>query len=209
MTLYPTSTEREADCATLITLLSPMRTTDHTAELETLLMLLHRRNRDLEGSRRQRVTLYLSEGCQRKFCGLIALRMTQRSGRFIRLPLPCVAVLTSSPWRRISHSPFFRRIMTMLSLARALVGLGLQIAAAGSGARRIVFTGDTGCYPRVFGTPRRAVVLRWERPRTETRYQRRIWALCPVSNGIQSAGTSLVRTSGPRNSGEGVSRFAR
>ena len=40
---------------------------DHTAQLESLLMLLHQRNKDKDKGDKQRIRLYMSQGCQRKF----------------------------------------------------------------------------------------------------------------------------------------------
>jgi hypothetical protein len=118
---------------------------DHTAELEPLLMLCQRR-RGKPNPQKKCVNLYLSAGVQRKFAGLLNLR-DPKYGKVItlnpstkdyeqRIPLNDKTVLTVLP-------AFHDDVITRDSA----VGLGFEFDTE-KGKRRVVFTGDSGLYPR-------------------------------------------------------------
>lgn len=115
---------------------------DHTAELEALLMLLQRR-RNNKALPNKRVNLYLSAGVQRKFAGQLDLRDLKYGGVYTlcpstnqRIPLNDKTVLTVLP-------AFHDDVITRNSA----VGLGFEFETE-NGKRRVVFTGDSGLYPR-------------------------------------------------------------
>ena len=118
---------------------------DHTAELEALLMLFQRRcaKRNIP---RKRLNLYLSAGVQRKFAGLLNLR-DSKYGRLItlcpstkdyeqRMQLNGKTTLTVLP---AYHDDVITR--------DSAVGLGFEFDTE-NGVRKVVFTGDSGLYPR-------------------------------------------------------------
>ena len=118
---------------------------DHTAELESLLMLLYRLGRD--ESRAKRVCLYLSQGCQRKFSGIVPLRDARHIKRVVTLSRPAPG---SSQLVRLSDSieltvlPAYHDDVVTRETA---VGVAFSIDIQKQKPRRIVFTGDTGYYP--------------------------------------------------------------
>ncbi len=126
---------------------------DHTAELEALLMLLHQRAQYVkEGSKPARVQLYLSEGAQRKFAGLISLKddsqiasvttlNRQQPGSLQRIRLSEQITLTVLP---AYHDDVLSR--------DTAVGLGFEFALPHGKLRRVAFTGDSGYYPRKLNT---------------------------------------------------------
>jgi len=127
---------------------------DHTADLESVLNLLFNYNKEREREGRRdlckRVKLYLSAGAQRKFSGLIPLRDADyidqiatlnpaRKDRPQVIPLFTGATLTVLP-------AYHDDVVT----PDTAVGLGFDFRFRGKDTptRRVVFTGDTGLYPR-------------------------------------------------------------
>jgi len=118
---------------------------DHTAELEALLMLFQRR-RNKQNLPKKFVNLYLSAGVQRKFAGLLNLRdpklgkvvtlCPSAKGYAQRIQLNEKTVLTVLP---AYHDDVITR--------DSAVGLGFEFITQ-NGTRKIVFTGDSGLYPR-------------------------------------------------------------
>src|SRR5271157_5142273 len=118
---------------------------DHTAELEALLMLFHRRWTAKNVSNRKPVSLYLSAGVQRKFAGLLDLREPKfrrvvticptEKGLAQRVRLNSETVLTVLP-------AYHDDVITQNSA----VGLAFEFAT-NNGTRKVVFTGDSGLYP--------------------------------------------------------------
>lgn len=121
---------------------------DHTAEFEALIMLLHQYNKEKVGSTK-RISLYLSQGAQRKFAGLIDLR----DQRFLRIVSLCPPSPTEQQSLKISSSielttlPAYHDDVITRDLS---VGLGF-VLSVDEGERRIVFTGDSGLYPKKYG----------------------------------------------------------
>jgi tetratricopeptide (TPR) repeat protein len=117
---------------------------DHTAELEALLMLFHRRWTSKEWPSRKRVSLYLGAGVQRKFTGLLNLRdpkykrivtlYAAGKGFEQRVSLNSRTELTVLP-------AYHDDVITQNSA----VGLGFEFATKW-GQRKVVFTGDSGLY---------------------------------------------------------------
>ncbi|QJT08076.1 tetratricopeptide repeat protein [Oceanidesulfovibrio marinus] len=122
---------------------------DHTAELEALLMLFQRRM-DKEDLPKKQVNLYLSAGVQRKFAGLLDLRdlkygnvvtlCPSTTGYEQRIQLNKKTVLTVLP---AYHDDVITR--------QSAVGLGFEFDTE-NGTRKVVFTGDSGLYPRDCGS---------------------------------------------------------
>ena len=118
---------------------------DHTAELEALLMLLHRRWTTKEIQVKTRVSLYLSEGVHRKFSGLLDLKDPKYhriltlcpvdEGCEQRINLSGKAALTVLP---AYHDDVITRDGT--------VGLAFEFSGEKE-TTKIVFTGDSGLYP--------------------------------------------------------------
>ncbi len=151
---------------------------DHTAELEQLLMLLHQRQRRRKGGHEAtRVRLYLSEGAQRKFAGLIALRDDPR--------IECVTTLSRQAQGTTQRIELSERVtLTVLPayhddvLTRdTAVGLGFEFKLDGGATRRVVFTADSGYYPRKLdadGHPEYYDPLTKQRPRVDCRSAREL-----------------------------------
>ncbi len=122
---------------------------DHTAELEDLLMLFHRRWTAKNAPNRKPVSLYLSAGVQRKFAGLLDLCDAKykrvvtlcptEKGFEQRVRLNAETVLTVLP---AYHEDVITR--------NSAVGLAFEFATK-SGTRKVVFTGDSGLYPLKLG----------------------------------------------------------
>lgn len=130
---------------------------DHTAQFEALMMLLHQYNEQLlSGEPPKRVSLYLSQGCQRKFAGLVPTRDDPRIGRVVTLCRPdagCSQEVQLTDDVRLTVLPAYHDDVVTRDTA---VGLGFEFTLADDEPRRIVFTSDTGYYPRRFrpdGTP--------------------------------------------------------
>ncbi len=141
---------------------------DHTANLEPLLMLFHRL-RNLESSeitadtgeedeeicRNTRVSLYLSESVQRKFSGLLELNdpMFRRNVTLTNPKLNDIQLLHLNEKTTLTALPAYHD--DVISMEHA-VGFILDCRLNDGSIRRIVFTGDTGLYPRLLdeqGTP--------------------------------------------------------
>jgi len=115
---------------------------DHTAELESILMLLHRRRNNTK-LRQKCINLYLSLGVQRKFSGLLDLRDPLYGE---------VVTLSPSTNQRIKINE--KTTLTVLTAFHddvitrdSAVGLGFEFDTA-KGKRKVIFTGDSGFYPR-------------------------------------------------------------
>ena len=146
---------------------------DHTAELEAILMLRRQREQRIgRDGKPARVRLYLSEGAQRKFAGLIPLRGDRR----------IVSVTTLS--RQASGSRQTIRLAEQVTVSvlaayhddaltrDTAVGLGFEFALADGAVRRVVFTGDSGYYPRKLtedGTPEYYDPKTRQRPKVDCR----------------------------------------
>jgi len=118
---------------------------DHTAELESLLMLLHRYNTG--GDQTKRVGLYLSQGCQRKFSGIVPLRDAKQIERVVTLGRPgpgCSQRVGLAEGIDLTVLPAYHDDVITRDTA---VGLGFELAVGEGETRRLVFTGDTGYYP--------------------------------------------------------------
>ncbi len=122
---------------------------DHTAQLEALLMLFHRRWKARDLLNKKPLNLYLSAGVQRKFAGLLDLRHP-RYKRVVtlcpserefeqRIPLNEKTTLTVLP-------AYHDDVITQ----KTAVGLGFEFATE-NGHRKVVFTGDSGLYPLKLG----------------------------------------------------------
>lgn len=140
---------------------------DHTANLEPLLMLFYRlRNpessdvamareipRDIR--KNTQVSLYLSESVQRKFSGLLRLKDSMFR-RIVTLSNPGEnenQVLRLNEKTTLIVLPAYHDDVISMELA---VGFLLDCRLADNSICRIVFTGDTGLYPRLLnerGTP--------------------------------------------------------
>ena len=125
---------------------------DHTAELEALLMLFHRRWNDkkLQSSPKKRLNLYLSAGVHRKFAGLLNLRNTG-FGRIVTL---CPPAKGETPQQiRLNALTTFTVMPAYhddVLMTNGAVGLGFEFFmedTPSDSPRRIVFTGDSGLYP--------------------------------------------------------------
>ncbi len=127
---------------------------DHTADLESVLNLLFNYNKQREREDRpdlrKRVKLYLGAGAQRKFSGLIPLRDVDYIDQIVTLnparkdrpqviPLFTGATLTVLP-------AYHDDVVT----PDTAVGLAFDFRFRGKDTptRRVVFTADTGLYPR-------------------------------------------------------------
>jgi tetratricopeptide (TPR) repeat protein len=124
---------------------------DHTAELESLLMLLHRYNRESKGDSQppKRVSVYMSEACHRKFAGLIPLRDDSRFHRVVTLTHPwegCLQVIRLTDKITLTVLPAYHDDVVTRDTA---VGLDFRFALDYGQSRRVLFTGDTGYYPRL------------------------------------------------------------
>ncbi len=118
---------------------------DHTAELESLLMLLYRLGSDEQ--RAKRVCLYLSQGCQRKFSGIVPLRDARHIERVVTLSRPgpgCSQLVRLSGSIELTVLPAYHDDVVTRETA---IGLAFSIDIGKKKPRRIVFTGDTGYYP--------------------------------------------------------------
>jgi len=132
---------------------------DHTAEFESLLVLLHEFNsrREKEGApgARKKVKLYLSQSAHRKFAGLFSLKDRDCVGEVVTLNKG-----SREHPQRVAVAPGIT--MTVLCAYHpdvlsddCAVGVGFDISC-GDGpkavSRKILFTGDTGLFPQVRGT---------------------------------------------------------
>ncbi len=118
---------------------------DHTAELESLLMLLFQYNKNNKEAPKQ-INLYLSVGTYKKFSGIIDLRSPVFKTFHIlnrpaknneqRIAVMQGAVLTVLP---AYHDDVLTRDMS--------VGLGFEFETKDKKTRKIIFTGDSGLYP--------------------------------------------------------------
>jgi tetratricopeptide (TPR) repeat protein len=117
---------------------------DHTAELEALLMLLHRRWRTKDVQKKP-VSLYLSAGVQRKFAGLLDLR----DGKYKRVVTLCPADkgfeqrVPLNTGTKLTVLPAYHDDVITHNTA---VGLAFDFAT-NDGDRRVVFTSDSGLFP--------------------------------------------------------------
>jgi tetratricopeptide (TPR) repeat protein len=126
---------------------------DHTAELESLLMLLHRRAtwKSADGNppspKPERVSLYLNQGAERKFAGIVPLRDAKHLEKVVVLSRPTpgsVQKITIIEGVELSVLPAYHDDVVTRDTA---VGLGFIITCPDGTKRKIVFTGDTGLYP--------------------------------------------------------------
>jgi len=123
---------------------------DHTAELESLLMLVYRYNRDrarAESDMSKRIRLYLNQSAERKFSGILPLRDCPYVDRVVTLSRPDVHEpqrISLCKGARLTVLPAYHDDQITRDTA---VGLGLELVVSRNRTRRIVFTGDTGLYP--------------------------------------------------------------
>ncbi len=118
---------------------------DHTAELEALLMLFHRRWNTKNVSNRKAVSLYLSAGVQRKFAGLLDLR----DAKYRRVVTMCPSEKGLAQRVRLNSETVLTVLAAYLDdviTQNSAVGLAFEFATK-SGTRKVVFTGDSGLYP--------------------------------------------------------------
>jgi glyoxylase-like metal-dependent hydrolase (beta-lactamase superfamily II) len=125
---------------------------DHTAELEPLLVLLHQYNNrwKQEGSLK-RIRLYLSEGCARKFAGILQLRDDPKIESVTTLSRPgpgCVQTLPIGEGVRLTVLAAYHEDVVTRDTA---VGLGFEFDLGDNSTRTILFTGDTSYYPQRYG----------------------------------------------------------
>ena len=117
---------------------------DHTAELEPLLMLLHRRSKSESDFRP--VNLYLSQGVERKFSGFLPLRGSKHIGTVTTLANPHRGGSQSLQVHdhiKLTVLPAYHDDVLTSDTA---VGLLLTITANDE-KKRILFTSDSGLYP--------------------------------------------------------------
>jgi tetratricopeptide (TPR) repeat protein len=122
---------------------------DHTADFEALMTLLHQFNgvRRKDKGESRKVSLYLSIGAERKLSGFFRLREDDRIVRTV--------VLNRCEGSHVQQLQMFSDVtLTVLPAyhddlitADSSVGLCFDLQCAG-GPRRIVFSGDTGLYPK-------------------------------------------------------------
>jgi tetratricopeptide (TPR) repeat protein len=133
---------------------------DHTAELEPLLMLLHRFRTDKQEHEdagyeqapekqrsAKRISLYLSASARKKFFGLLNNR-DEKYQRIITLHHPEKKEhheIQISAHVKLTVLPAFHDDVISANQA---VGLCLDFTLDDSNMRRIVFTGDSGMYPK-------------------------------------------------------------
>ncbi len=122
---------------------------DHTAELEALLMLFHRRWTAKNVTNKKPVSLYLSAGVQRKFAGLLDLR----EPKFRRVVTMCPTEKGLAQRVRLNSDT----VLTVLPAyhddvitQNSAVGLAFEFSTK-NGTRKVVFTGDSGLYPVKLG----------------------------------------------------------
>jgi tetratricopeptide (TPR) repeat protein len=178
---------------------------DHTAQLETLLMQIvqfdkarrieHEKELEQwkeadskgvkpEPSHRKQVSLYMSEGAQRKFAGLVPLRKDSRLKRVVTLARP-----EKDELQEVKLGDHV--LMTVLPAYHAdvitvgtAVGLGFELSFPKvKGVKRIVMTGDTGYYPPILdkhGEPEEFDGDEWEnRPSVEPEPERGLAEIYP------------------------------
>jgi phosphoribosyl 1,2-cyclic phosphodiesterase len=121
---------------------------DHTADFEALMTLLHQYNRRDENTRKKkRVTLCLSIGAERKLSGFYQLRGDSRLERLIIMNRCEVGYCQSFEifaGIRLTVLPAYH---DDLMTTDSSVGLCFDLTF-GTQHRRVVFTGDTGLYPK-------------------------------------------------------------
>ena len=121
---------------------------DHTAELEALLMLLHRRwtAKDLP---KKSVSLYLSAGVQRKFAGLLDLRDPKYKRIMTLCPVEggCEQRIALSAEIVLTVLPAYHDDVVTQNTA---VGLAFEFTIKND-RRTLIFTGDSGLYPLRLG----------------------------------------------------------
>lgn len=126
---------------------------DHTADVESLLNLLFNYNKERKDEKkkelRKRVKLYLSVGAQRKLAGIIPLRGNDYIDNVVtlnRASRQAPQVLELYEGVRLTVLPAYHDDVATRDTA---VGLGFEFRYPDQDeARRVVFTGDTGLYPR-------------------------------------------------------------
>jgi len=119
---------------------------DHTAQFESLLMLLHKRSEEAKLPTPFRpVRVYLSEGCGRKFSGLLPLKGDKRIERVVSLVHGGRQVVKLNGQTTLTVLPAYHNDVITHDTA---VGLGFAFKLAKGEKRRIVFTSDTGYYPQ-------------------------------------------------------------
>ena len=124
---------------------------DHTADFEAILTLLHQYNKRLSNTDNKKVNLILSIGAQRKLSGFFDLRGKGNIGRVIVLN-PCydehIQQINISEIINLTVLPAYHDdIIT----SNGSVGLLFQLKSKTETVynRYIVFTGDTGLYPKL------------------------------------------------------------
>lgn len=118
---------------------------DHTAQFESLLMLLHQRCRSVAPTDFQAIRIYMSEGCGRKFSGLLPLKGDERVERVVPLSHGGHQMVELNSQTALTVLPAYHDDVITRDTA---VGLGFTFKLAAGEVRRIVFTGDTGYYPQ-------------------------------------------------------------
>jgi hypothetical protein len=120
---------------------------DHTAELEALHMLLHRRWKRKD--KKKQVSLYLSAGVQRKYSGLFDLR----DPKYRRIETLCPTEKDLAQKIRVND----KTLLTVLPANHddvvtycSAVGLAFELTLDDGKIKKIVFTSDTGLYPASF-----------------------------------------------------------
>jgi tetratricopeptide (TPR) repeat protein len=140
---------------------------DHTADFEALLTLLHQYDdrRRKQGQAIHKVSLYLSIGAERKLSGFFRLREDDRVARLVVLN-------RCESSRAHQHELFSGVLLTVLPAyhddtltADSSVGLCFDFTFDADAHRRVVFTGDTGLYPKDLdanGKPRESADKKWK-----------------------------------------------
>ncbi|MBW2617735.1 MAG: MBL fold metallo-hydrolase [Deltaproteobacteria bacterium] len=139
---------------------------DHTAEFESLLVLIHEYNdkRKERNEKTKQVKLYLSLDAQQKLSGLIPLERKECVKSIIvlnRAKNPTVPQkIDLFPGGTLTVLPAYHDDQMTCDYA---VGLGLEIDSD-NGTKRIVFTGDTGICPKGAWSEHRAVYNLYPEP---------------------------------------------
>ncbi|MDR3555464.1 MAG: MBL fold metallo-hydrolase [Syntrophobacteraceae bacterium] len=122
---------------------------DHTADFESILTLAHQYNaRTGKGRTKKKIDLFLSTGANRKLSGFFQLRGDERIGRLVVLN-PCDRKhpqrVQLSEHSSLTVLPAYHDDVVTFD---GSVGLGFELELQDGAFRRLVFTGDSGLYPK-------------------------------------------------------------
>ena len=126
---------------------------DHTADFERLLNLLYEYNRQREDEKKtkhlKQVRLYLSIGTERKFAGLYSLRDANYISEVTILNRGCRAYPQRIQLFEGCKLTVLRAYHDDVITRDDSVGLGFNFTCLEGVQRRLLFTGDTGLYPKM------------------------------------------------------------